>query len=73
MYYDEMKGITRYFKETPEGVEYMCKAFEETRNQKAIDIARNLIELGKLTLEEIADVTNLTLEKVQELAGVKSA
>lgn len=53
-----MKNATRFYKENPKGVEIMCKAFEETRQegalQKAIDTARNLIELGKLSLEEIA-------------------
>ena len=56
-----------------EGVEYMCRAFEETRNEKAIWIAKNMIELGKNTLEDIARVTGLSLEKVQELAGAKTA
>ena len=51
----------------------MCRAFEETRNEKAIWIAKNMIELGKNTLEDIARVTGLSLEKVQELAGAKTA
>ena len=33
MNYDLMQEVTRYFKETQEGVEYMCRAFEETRKQ----------------------------------------
>ena len=28
-----MEETTRYYKETQEGVEYMCKAFEEVRNE----------------------------------------
>ena len=33
MNYPIMKEVTRYYKETQEGVEYMCKAFEEVRNE----------------------------------------
>ena len=33
MNFDLMKQATRYYKETQEGVEYMCRAFEETRKQ----------------------------------------
>lgn len=73
MYFKEMQEVTHHFKETEEGVEYMCRAFEETRNEKAIWIAQRLIELGKNTLEEIALVTGLSIEKVQELAGAKTA
>lgn len=73
----EMKEVTRYYKETQEGVESMCRAFEETRRegalQHAIDTASRLIVRGKLTLEEIAEDTDLPLEKVQELAGTKTA
>ena len=33
MNYALMEEAARYYKETPEGVEYMCKAFEEVRNE----------------------------------------
>jgi predicted HTH domain antitoxin len=56
-----------------EGMEFMCRAFEETRNEKAIWIAKNLIEAGKMTFEEIAKACGLTIEKVQELARTKTA
>lgn len=77
MYYKEMQEITHHFKETEEGVKYMCRAFEETRDaaayQKSIDIAKNLIEIGEITLETIAKACGLPLEKIQELAGAKTA
>jgi len=41
--------------------------------QKACEVANNLIGVGKLSLEEIADCCGLTIEKVRELAGNKSA
>ena len=47
----------------------MCRAFEETRLEKAMRIAKNLIEQGQLTLEVIASVTELPLEEIQKLAA----
>ena len=77
MYFKEMKEITHHFKETEEGVEYMCRAFEETRMEGElrgrIDTAKRLIDMGDLPLEKIAVACGLTLEKVQELAGTKTA
>lgn len=77
MNYELLREIARYYKENPEGVEIMCRAFEETRNEaslrRAISIAKNLIEMGQMPLEMIAKATELPLEKVQELAGVKTA
>ena len=41
--------------------------------QKACEVANNLIGVGKLSLEEIASCCGLTIDKVRELAGNKSA
>ena len=73
MNYELLKNTARYYKENAEGVEIMCRAFEETRNEKAVRIAENLIAKGKLSLEEIAEATELPLDKIQELAGKKTA
>jgi len=55
----------------------MCKAIEQIRtessNDKALEIAKNMLSAGKLTYEEIAGYTGLSLEEVQALAGEKSA
>ena len=63
---------TRMLKETPEGVDTMCKAIEENnkriiRNNK-IEIAVNLIRLGKNSYDDIAVATGLTIEEVEKLA-----
>ena len=77
MNYDLMKETARFYKETPEGVEIMCKAFEETRREgelkRAVEDAKRMIAGGKLTLEEISEYADLPLETVQELAGKKTA
>ena len=64
-----LRDTARYYKENPKGVDIMCKAFEETRKEKALRIAKNLIVQGQLTLEIIADVTELPLEEIQKLAA----
>ncbi len=71
--FDLMKQTAKFYKEDPKGVEIVCVAFEQTRIEKAIRIAVNLIEKGKLSFEEIAEACELPLEKVQELAKQKRA
>ena len=55
----------------------MCKVLEDMRNETAelrsIEIAERLIAQGKLSFEEIAEVADLTTEKVKELAEQRSA
>ena len=62
----------------------MCKIWEDVRNEgieqgieqgiekgaktKALETAQLLLKKGKLTVDEIAEVTGLTVEEVKELA-----
>lgn len=54
----------------------MCKALEDMRREVAEetwveakkDTIRNLVCMGKLTMEEIAKVVNMPIEKVEEIA-----
>ena len=57
----------RYFKETPEGVDYMCKAMEDRITDEKIMIAYNLLRLGTVSKEDIAKVTKLPIETINEL------
>ena len=54
-----------------------CKAIEEMRNETArktsLETAKSLLLIGKLTCEEIAQATKLTVEEVKELNGKKRA
>ena len=45
----------------------MCKAIEDMITDEKKEIALRLIETGKLSLNEIADCSNLPLEEVQKL------
>ena len=77
MYTKQLADKTRYYKETPEGVSYMCKAIEEMRTkaqiqaklEEKVDIALNLLSLGTVSIEDIAKATGLSLKDVQELAN----
>ena len=51
----------------------MCAAIEKLIYDEKINIAINLLSLGKLLMEEIAQCSELPLEKIAELAENKSA
>ncbi len=63
---------TRMLKETPEGVDIMCKAIEENNkrilNNQKIEIAVNLIRMEMGSYDNIAKATGLTVEEVEKLA-----
>ena len=63
---------TRMLKETPEGVDTMCKAIEENNkrilNNQKIEIAVNLIRMEMGSYDNIAKATGLTVEEVEKLA-----
>jgi predicted transposase/invertase (TIGR01784 family) len=84
MNYTTLSDRVRYFKENTKGVTHMCELMEkflyesnqetieltrkETKTQTETDIANNLLRSGKLSIEEIASMTNLDINKVKELA-----
>ena len=77
MNYKELSERVQNYKETEEGVDTMCDILDEMRNEaeykKACEIAKKMLSSNKLSLEEVADYSGLSLEKVRELAGNKSA
>jgi hypothetical protein len=60
MSFDLLKSVTKYYKENPEGVEIMCRAFEETRNeafakgreQERIDSIRNIMDSMNISADQ---------------------
>lgn len=66
----------RYFKEDTKGVTTMCDAWDEMKEEciqeglqkKATEIAKNLLQMKKLSHEDIAISSGLTLATVQSLA-----
>ena len=89
MHYKELANRADYFKTEAEGVHTMCELMEkfgekkleegrlEGRLEGRIESARRtataLLALGKLTVSQIADATQLSLEEVQRLAGTTGA
>ena len=89
MHYKELAKRTDYFKAEAKGVHTMCELMEkfgeeklaegreagraEGRMEAARRTALALLELGKLTLSQIADATQLSLEEVERLAGGSGA
>ena len=58
---------TKYFKETPEGVDYMCKAMEQRITDEKVRFAVRLLQRGKDTIEEISELTSLSIEQIKEI------
>ena len=53
----------------------MCKVMEDMREEAVekdkIERVKRLLKLGKLSLEEIADTMELTIDKVKEISLLK--
>lgn len=82
MYYSEIAEKVRFHKnQTDGGNKTMSRIFEEYGKEVAAEarmtalaerndyFVRKLIARGDMSLEEIADITEVPLEKVQEIAG----
>ena len=63
--------IMKFLKETPKGVDHMCKVMEErvkdTEYREKVNFAVKLLKRGKDTIEEIAELTGLTIEIVKQI------
>ena len=80
-----LANMVQFYKEDPEGVSKMCEAMDRIAEKRAaeaaakaaaetkIENALKMIARGKLTLEEIAEDSGLSLEKVKELADKRTA
>lgn len=77
MYYGLLASRVRFFKESKEGVAIMCKAMEDMRNQAQkegmLEVVRNLLSDGTLSLEKIAKCANLSLDEVKKLQAGQRA
>lgn len=71
----------RYLKETEGGRSQMSRILEEMRNEvaekathnTAVNTALKLLARGRDSIEEIAEITGLSLEEVQKLADNQKA
>ena len=54
-------------------LDILRKMRNESAENRSVEIAKDLLQLGKLTFEEIASSAGLTIERVKELASPKVA
>ena len=77
MNYKVLSDRVRQYKETEKGVDDMCEIWDEVRNEgilkNRIETAQKMIKDGALPLEKIAEYSGLSLDKIRELAGNKTA
>ncbi len=79
MYYDVLAERVRFFKESKEGIAIMCKVMEDMRNeslQEGIErgvketiktAALRMLKAGKFALEDIAEISGLSLDDLKNL------
>jgi predicted HTH domain antitoxin len=68
-----LKERVKYLKETEGGRNQMCAIMENRLNEEKIELAKQAIKRGKLSLEDIAETIGLPLAFVEELARQKTA
>ena len=75
MTYQPLADRTRYFKEKKEGQEVMCREFEKLREETytetmklaSNETAKRMLQKKKYSVEEIADITGLSVAEVKQL------
>ena len=75
-----MADRTRYLKENPKGVQEMCKVMEDMRNESLNqgikegmkEAALRMLSAGKYALDEIVNISGLSLEEVKQLKTDKN-
>lgn len=77
MNFELMADRTRYLKENPKGVSEMCRIMEDMRNESLKEgikeAALRMLAAGKYVLEEIANISGLSLEEVNQLKAEQNA
>ena len=71
--YPEIRNKFEYLKNTEEGrlefMDYDEELIQEGAEKRELEIARNLLVLGKNSLEDIAQTTGVDIGKLREMAG----
>lgn len=65
MYYEPLARQVRYYKEDEKGVESMCRIMEELIDQEKKEMIIKMKQSGKLSNEDIADITGFTVKEVE--------
>lgn len=80
MHYAVLAERVRFFKESKEGILIMCRAMEEMRNESLREgmregvkkTALRMLEAGRYALEEISEITGLSMDDVRKLQAGQS-
>ena len=75
MNFELMADRTRYLKENPKGVSEMCRIMEDMRNESLKEGIKEgmkqavlrMLATGQYALEEVANISGLSLDEVKEL------
>lgn len=75
MYYGTLADRVRFFKESEEGIQIMCRAMEDMRDQSLREgkkegkkeVAKKMLEDGTISTEKIAEFVGLSVEEVEKL------
>lgn len=81
MNFELMARATRYYKNTSEGVSYMCEVMEKRIKEnveiaeynQAVQMALEMLADGTIPIEKIARFSHLSLEEVQQLADEQNS
>lgn len=65
MYYKPLADQVRYYKEDVKGVEAMCRIVEDIVEKEKIEMIVKMKRTGKLSNEDIAEITGFTVEEVE--------
>ena len=68
-----LQDRVRELKETEGGREEVCKIMEDRITEEKIEMAKDEIKVGELTLEQIARVVKIPLPVVEELVHTQTA
>ncbi len=69
---DEMANRTRYLKEDPKGVSEMCKIMEDMRSESLKEVALRMLVARKYAIEEIANISGLSLDEIKKLKAERA-
>lgn len=51
----------------------MCKVIEDVRKEERVEVALRMLEAGKYLLDEIANVSGLSLNEIKDLQAAQGA
>lgn len=73
MKYKILADKVRFLKEDKREVEIMSSVVDEIVKEEKQEVARRMLTAGKYSLEEIADISDLSIDEVKQLQKEKSA